>query len=241
MSTAAVSVKALIDHSVRQDAIIAEHGFQIAEGELLGRKYRYLQPAIRTKPPRTDWKQAEIEVLPKVAELIQQGRIQAFTTQELHAEGFRVEKYPSPRYRNIFEACAFNVLPAPLERSKWGLDDDQLCSKEEVIAYCECFFLTASPERTERFIAGMRKNPRFTLSGFEEKCLRRSHVFKAISKGIDRTHYPDALHLWTAEENGLEVFLTHDRKFLNVIARQEVDLRCRVMLPSELLAVFADY
>ena len=157
MNVAAAAVKVLMDHSVRQDAITEEHGFDFAETELLGVKYRHLQPTTRTTPPRSDWKQAEIEALPRVAELIHQGQIQAFTTHELNAEAFPVAKFPSPRYTDIFEGCAFNVLPAPLERSKWGLDDDRFCSKEDVIDYCECFFLTASSERIERFIIGMEQ------------------------------------------------------------------------------------
>jgi hypothetical protein len=232
---ATVPVKVLIDRSVRYDAITGEHGFQVAEGELFGRKYQYLQPATRTRPPRIDWKQAEIESLPEVAKLIREGRIEAFTTDELYAEASPVDKLSPPEETDIFEGCIFNDLPAPLERSKWGLDLDHFCSREEVIAYCECFFLTSSAQRTERFIAGMSENPRFRLSPFEEKCLRRSHVFRAICKGIDRSHYPDALHLWTAEENGMDAFLTHDRKFRNVIARQNVALHCKVIFPSHLL------
>ena len=178
------------------------------------------------------------EKLSKIAELVRQGQIQAFTTDELYIEDFRGQRFPSLRYTDIFEGCIFNTLPDPLERSKWGLDLDQTCSKEHVIAYCESFFLTPSPERAERFIAGMRENPTFSLSPFEEKCLRRLHVFRAICRGIDRTHYPDALHLWTAEENSVDVFLTHDNTFQNVIAHQKIELKCKVMLPSEFLVEF---
>jgi hypothetical protein len=233
-------IKVLLDHSVRQDAIIGVHGFKIAEAQFSGMGNRCLQPVTRMRPPRNDWKQNEIEELPRVAELLRSGQIQAFTTRELYAEGFIVQKFPSPQHINIFEQCAFDILPRPLERSKWGIGLDQMCSRENVIAYCECFFITPSPERVEDFILGMRKNPRFSLSPFEEKCLRRAHVFKAICKGIDRKHYPDALHLWTAEENSVGVFLTHDKKFRNVITRQNVDLKCKIQFPSEFLAEFFD-
>ncbi len=232
------SIKVLMDHSVRQDAITEEHGFRFEEAQISGRKYRYLQPVTRTRPPRTDWKQEEIEELPKIAELIRQGRVQAYTTNELYAEGFRVADFPSSRYTDIFEGSTFNILPAPFERSKWGLDSDQFRSKEDVIAFCEGFLLGASPERVERFIAGMRESPQVSLSQFEEKCLRRLHVFRAICYGINRVHYPDALHLWTAEENGVDVFLTHDKRFQNVIAHQRIELKCNVMLPSEFLVEF---
>lgn len=235
-SDTVAAVKILVDHSVRQDALTEEHGVQFAEGQLFGKPYRYLQFVTRTRPRRNDWKQAEIDCLPEIAELIRQGRVEAFTTDELYAEGFRAEKYPQPQHTDIFAGCGLAFLPAPLDRSKWGLDGDQFASKADVIGYCESFFLTASPKRIERFIRGMRENPRYSLTPFEEGCLQRVQVFKAICRGIERTHYPDALHLWTAEENGMDVFLTHDRKYLNVISRQAVDLRCKVMLPSMFLA-----
>lgn len=106
-----------------------------------------------------------------------------------------------------------------------------------MIAYCKCFLLTPSKNRTEKFITGMKKNPRFSLSPFEEKCLRNADVFKKICRGISENHYPDALHLWTAEENGLDAFLTTDRKFRNVMAHQKIDLHCQVVLPSDVLRV----
>ena len=203
-------VKVLIDRSVRSHAITEEHGFQSAEVQQRGKQYRYVQPVTRPIPERGGWLQMEIEELPKVAALIRSGQIQAFTTGELYAEGFRAQKFPSPQYIDIFDGCTFDTLSPPLDRSKWGLGLDQLCSKEDVINYCKCIFLTPSRERVEDVIAGMRENPRFNLSHFEENCLRKSHVFREICKGIGQTHYPDALHLWTAEENSMDVFLTHD-------------------------------
>jgi len=232
------SINVLVDRSVRSHAITEEHSFQSAKMQQRGKQYRYVQSVTPSTQMRGGWLQMEIEVLPRVAELIRQGGVQAYTTNELYAEGFPVQKFPSPRYMDIFEGCTFNTLPPPLERSRWGIGLDQLCSKEDVIAYCECFFLTASPERVESFISGMRENPRFSLTPFEAECLRRSHVFRAICHGINRTHYPDALHLWTAEENGMNVFLTHDKRFQNVIAHQKIELKCKVMLPSEFLVEF---
>lgn len=87
----------------------------------------------------------------------------------------------------------------------------------------------------EKYISDMRKNPVRSLSVFEEKCLRNLTIFREICHGIDEKHYPDVLHFWTAEENGMDVFLTMDRKFRNVMARQKVKLNCRIMFPSELI------
>lgn len=118
-----------------------------------------------------------------------------------------------------------------LDRSKWGLNIQQALDKQAIIDYCKCFFLSPDFTRIERFIEGMRRNQRYDLTESEEKCLRRTHVLRS---GI--AHYPDALHLWTAEENGLDVFLTHDRRFKNVIeSKRNLKRHCRVMLSTQLV------
>ena len=222
-------IKILLDHSVRQRAVFGEHGFAVVEDQFAGKTYRYLQPQTRHTPPRTDWLQQEIDKLPGIAERIRDGILHAFTTNELYAEAFRADKFPPPAYIDVFEGCPIGHLPAPLERSKFGLGGEQFMSKDDVIAYCKSSFLTPSPERIERFIEGMKHNPRHRLSPFEERCLRKTPVFQKLCRGIDETHYPDALHLWTAEENGLDAFLTLDKKFRNVVERQDVNFTCRVL------------
>ncbi len=224
-------MRVLFDHSVRQDAIRAEHGFMQEQDELYGKPYTYLKLHTRVRPPRNDWRQTEIDCLPFIARLINEGKILPFTTDELRAEEFRALKYPSPHLEDIFTDVKFERLRPPLDRSKWGLSIDQYCSKEAVISYCEGFLLSPSNQRVETFIQEMRRNTRITLSEFEERCLCRLNVFKDTCKGIDRIHYPDALHLWTAEENGIDVFLTVDKKFRNVIERQKIDIQCRVLFP----------
>ncbi len=232
-------MKVLFDHSVRSDAIRAEHGVVKEPAELWGRPYTYLKPHTQVRPPRNDWRQDEIDCLPFIASLIKDGRVLPFTSAELEAEAFRVVKYPSLGHEDIFADVNFEHLKPPIDRSKWGISIEQHLSKEDVIAYCECFLLSSSAERTEAFIEGMRRNPRFSLTDFEERCLRRSGVFQQICKGIEKTHYPDALHVWTAEENGVDVFLTMDKKFRNVIQRQKANLHCRVLFPTALKSEFS--
>ncbi len=230
-------MKVLIDHSVRQHGIVGEHGFVSAQGTLGDQTYLYLQSQTRHRPQRADWLQPEIETLPDVAQLIRDGRLKAFTTNELYAEAFRVQNFPPPDYIDIFEGCSIARLPAPFERSKFGVSGEQFMNKEDVIAYCKSVFLTPTQERIEKFIEGMQCNPRYDLSPFEERCLRNATVFQNLCRGIDESHYPDALHLWTAEENALDAFLTLDRKFRNVVERQGINFRCRIMYPTELLAM----
>jgi len=228
-------MKVLIDHSVRQHAILGEHVAAPITDTARGQLYTYLQFETRHKLPRSDWLRGEIETLSRLAELVRGGLVLAFTTAELHAESFRAAKFPSPGYIDAFEGCQISELPPPFERSKFGLDLDQFVSKEDVIGYCIDFLLTPDSEQIAKFIEGVKRNPRYSLSPFEEKCLRNTSVFKKLCRGIDETHYPDALHFWTAEEHGLDAFLTLDRKFRNVTERQRISMKCDVLYPSELV------
>lgn len=233
-------MKILIDNSIRADAIRSEHGF-LKLDEYRGIGYNshviYVQ---KIRPDRKDWRQGEIDVLPQIADLIRKGLVKGCVTDELELEALAAEKFPSPVLEDIFDGCVLEKIPAPIDRSKWGMDFDQALSKEQVIRYCESFFLTPSDERIEAFILGMRKNPRLSLSEFEEKCLRNVQVFRAICRGIDRKHYPDALHLWTAEENGVDIFLLNDKRFINVISRQKVKLHCKLMFLTEFIKYFKE-
>ena len=229
-------MKVLFDHTIRQDAIRGEHGF-IYESYRSGHN-NLLKAFHNSRPDRNDWKQEEIDCLPKIAKLCRQLKITPYTTEELEGERFRALKFPPPNYDDLFKGIEFRMAKCPMVRSKWGISMEQYIAKEDVKNYCKLFFLTSSPERTQKFITGMRNNSRKSLSDFEEKCLKRAHIFKKICFGINETHYPDALHLWTAEENRLDVFLSNDKKFRNVIDRQRVDLNCKMLFPSELVSCF---
>jgi hypothetical protein len=229
-------IKVLFDRTVRVDAIIAWRGYVYADAEVMSRRYRYLKQHTENRRRRDDWKQQEIEALPQITRFIHEGRIIAYSSPELDLEAFRVEELGGPVPEDIFEGCKFHSVKAPLDRAKWGLSTQQVINKQAIIDYCKCFFLSSDSTRVERFIEGMRRNPRYHLTEFEEKCLRRAHVLMDICSGIEETHFPDALHLWTAEENGLDVFLTHDKRFKNVIERKRnLKFHCRVMLPTQLV------
>ena len=50
-------------------------------------------------------------------------------------------------------------------------------------------------------------------------------------------HWPDALHLWTAETHGAGYFLTMDKKFINALTKTaRIDLPTKPVRPSKLLA-----
>ncbi|HZK14733.1 MAG TPA: hypothetical protein VFC55_09440, partial [Desulfobaccales bacterium] len=60
--------------------------------------------------------------------------------------------------------------------------------------------------------------------------------FKELCCALDEKHYPDAFHLWTAEVNGLDFFLTADRKFINVMSKtSRSQLKTKPIAPVDFL------
>jgi hypothetical protein len=60
--------------------------------------------------------------------------------------------------------------------------------------------------------------------------------FLEIAKATGDAHIDDAFHLWTAEEASLDVFLTIDKRFRNVVHNQRHNIKSvvSVMTPKEL-------
>lgn len=212
--------KVLFDHSIRQHALRGEY---------------HINGSFKPYPPKGGWIQHEIDYLEKIADFCRQGTITPYVSQELLAED-RVQKYPSRLYHNVFRGVHFQKAKCAFVRSRYGITLERYRSKEDVIRHCKIYFLDTTRERQERFIEKMHDNPQFSLSDVEERSIRSTHVFQEICHGISETHYPDALHLFTAEMNDIDVFLTLDNKFKNVIDRQQISLSCRTLLPSMLVS-----
>jgi|SRR5208282_597557 hypothetical protein len=63
--------------------------------------------------------------------------------------------------------------------------------------------------------------------------------FLELKRVIDRKHWADAFHLWTAEVHGLDCVLTLEMKFRNNLANQKkLTSRVDVISPSELAERF---
>lgn len=226
----------LVDHCVIQDSVISEDRAFYPQG-YEPFKNNFLEIKRVKKPERKDWRQKEKDCLKKLADLCRANKITFYTSPELKSEHFRVLKFPSQQTQSYFDGLKFHKTQSPLDRSKWGIDLQQYSSKEHIISHCKCFFF-GTEKRTNKFIEGMKKNPRFSLSDFEEISLRKSSDFQQICFGLSETHYPDALHYWTAELNGLDCFMTIDKAFINVIRRKNLNFHCQILFPSEVSAMF---
>ena len=66
--------------------------------------------------------------------------------------------------------------------------------------------------------------------------LRNVQRFRELCAGLSEKQFPDAFHLWTAEINGAQMFLTTDRKFIRVMTKtKKTNLSCVPVSPQELL------
>ena len=59
--------------------------------------------------------------------------------------------------------------------------------------------------------------------------------FLEILDRIGGNKHADAYHLWTAEHNRVDFFLTTDQKLINSVRGSRVDINVEVVAPSELL------
>jgi hypothetical protein len=102
--------------------------------------------------------------------------------------------------------------------------------RDELIGFCS-FLLALEPSVLQGAAAFWN-----TLPPFEQENLLQLGQFKSLCRGLSEKHYPDAFHLWTAETNHLDYFLTMDRKFPRALStNRNLDFRCRAVSPDELL------
>jgi hypothetical protein len=73
------------------------------------------------------------------------------------------------------------------------------------------------------------------LTEFEIDSLRSISRFQFLCTRSGIETYPDIFHLWTAERNGLDVFLTLDNDLPDLISRVNNEKRSRVKMNIEIL------
>lgn len=188
----------------------------------------------RKKMPSSDqaWKRDQIECLPTIGRMARENRLSLYTYHELRHEAWRRPgSFSSNNIGNIFDNVKFIDVDAAVERSYFfQMGISEYISKEQVIEFCK-WLLTPNIEELANKLPKLKKYPEFLLGN-----LRGVQRFRDLCGGISEKQYPDAFHLWTAEVNGAELFLTTDRKFIRAITQtKNLKLPCEPLSPSELL------
>lgn len=174
------------------------------------------------------WKREQVECMPTIGRLARQRVIALSSYMEITLEGF---KRRHPLLINVFDGVEIEHVDAAVERSYFFQSSiDKYIDKQSMIKFCK-FLLGFNPDEITEKTTQILGWPDFLVAN-----LRNIKRFKALCKGLSENQYPDAFHLWTAELNGADCFLTIDKKFIQVMTKtNQTELPCLPLSPSQLL------
>ena len=178
------------------------------------------------------WKRDQIECLLTVGRIAREGKVELYTYNELTNEAWkRPGSFPSNVLGNLLAGVTFKHVDAAVERSFFfQMETSEYISKEQMVKFCK-WLLESKVETLADRLKGQERYPTFLLNN-----LRGVKRFREICKGLAEKQYPDAFHLWTAEVNDIEYFLTTDKKFIRAMTEtKRINLPCRPLSPSDLL------
>lgn len=189
---------------------------------------------VRKKLPGKDeaWKRSQIECLPTIGKIAREQRIALYTYSEIDFEGWKRSGSVFPgRLGNIFSGIHFHHVDSAIERSYlFQSEISEHLKNERVIDFCK-WLLTPNIENIVVKLAATKRYPEFFLQN-----LLKVQRFRKLCEGLSEKQYPDAFHLWSAEVNGMDSFLTTDGKFIRALTEtKRLTLPCMPLSPSQLL------
>lgn len=185
--------------------------------------------------PDQKWKLQEIKCLPTVSRIAREGKIKLYTYDELLFEAWkRPGSFPQNVIGNVFSGVKFEHVNAAVERSFFSqMDLSEYATSDQLISFCRWLHNSGIEDLADR----LSKNDRFP--SYLIKNLRDVQRFRNLCSGLSEKQYIDAFHLWTAEVNEAEYFLTTDKKFIQVMTKtKHMHLPCKPIPPTELLKIF---
>ncbi|QIZ75754.1 hypothetical protein [Ferrimonas lipolytica] len=176
------------------------------------------------------WLRREFRALPTVSKLIIAGDISAFRYVELDFENWKRKGSASgSNLGNLFPNSVMKQVEPAIERSYYfqAFMNEYLYTRS-VANFCK-WLNTKGIEESALKVAKSKNATDDMLRN-----IRNVSRYQEMCKKLQKTEqYIDAFHLWTAEINDIEYFVTADRKFINAI--NKLDCKCQPILPSELL------
>jgi len=233
MSSGPPSVTALIDLSVRRRGVLTQETWIERAITWAGRELTTHIAGWKPKPHVDGpWLQEQINCLPTIARLATQGSILLYTYSELEFEECSGRPEMMGTFGDLFPRKAIKKCPAAVNRPRFrqNVDFHYYLKRGELIGFCS-FLLALEP-------AVLQGAAEFwdTLPRFEQQNLLQLGQFQSLCRGLSENHYPDAFHLWTAETNHLDYFLTMDRRFPRALStNRNFDFGCSTVSPDELL------
>jgi len=145
--------------------------------------------------------------------LAREGKIVFCTSRELKFEALGGSLAWQGSRGDLFRRITYEHVPAAIERSYFWqtIDLAKYASGEGQVGWYKNFLLKVDENQLLERLKGYMGLPDFDRQNIEN--LGR---FRELCKYLDTDdHIRDAFHLWTAEVNNLDYFLTVDKKFIN--------------------------
>ncbi|HEX4583164.1 MAG TPA: hypothetical protein VH139_13980 [Acidobacteriaceae bacterium] len=206
----------------------------------------------RRKPLNSNPKyQAEMDILFTVGRLIREGKIQAFTYSELSCERF-AQTIGLPDFDALARCEIKNCEPA-IERSRFfsgefpayvrkgGKEDRKRGHGDNPISQISFMEWLCSLD-TKALSVLINQRALLGLTQFDVESLLHLTCFRKLCVvGNSAKNYPDMFHVWTAQRNSMDVFLTLDDTLCNIARQFAITKEWRdgyptkILRPSELL------
>lgn len=246
-------MKILLDNSILSGAELAESVIkeEIVQWGDIQQKVDIL--GFRKKVHQDPDKQKEIDAICTVGRLIKEGRATVYSYNELDFEAFR--RSVTVKEYNPLAGCELKRCTSPIERSKFrktinffeymakGGKNDKKHNSKNVSNFNQIPFITWLIGLQEQSINKLIEQKEILgLSDFEVASLNSIEWFKYICSRFDTPeNYPDAFHLWAAERNNIDVFLTLEKKLPNTVKsiknskKTKFSIKTKVCKPIEFL------
>lgn len=231
-----VALKVLIDRNLEQLAVRAEGATKTETIQWGPHNISSEIHGYRGKPmPQGDWLALQLRALPTIARLAKEGKLIFCTSQELGFESFQAARGYQGFVGDIFRDISFKDVPPAIDRSYFSQSGDlgEYTSGEAQAKWCKEFLLKVSDER--KLLKALERYD--ALPEFNRQNIANLSRFRELCANLTTSdHHRDAFHLWTAEVNGLDYFVTADKRFINVMTKSKrVDLPTPPISPAELL------
>jgi len=237
-------LKVLLDHGIITHAGFAKGAVQNQESDW-GQTLE-IHGLIRKAPNKNKAYQNDIDALFTIGRLIREEKISAYDYIEISFEGWRdTEKIHE---FNALQGCNIDRCKSAIERSKFrssvnlrdtiskGGKKDRQAKIPQGITNQIAFFdwlAKLDPSHVDLII---QSAPKIGLTDFEIDSLKRIAWFEFLCKRSGSTeNYPDVFHLWTAERNSMDVFLTLEKKLTKLVSRVKNENRSTIEIQTEVL------
>ena len=171
----------------------------------------------RKPPPGKigDWKRNEFNCLPTISKLVKDKKLSLYRYIELEIEKWKSSgSFPANTLGRLFKISEMETVASAIDRSYFfqsSLGDH--VKKDNVIDFCKWLNIP----NLEKSILNSNLIEILPQNMLEN--IKNLQRYRELCNGISESQYIDAFHLWSAEVNGIDFFLTTDKKFVNVMKK----------------------